>query len=212
MIIVGVDVGGTFTDLILADTGRARTVVHKVASTPDDPSRGGAPGAGRAVPEGRRRHRLGQPRAARHDRRHQCHARAQGCPHRHGDHRGLSRHPPYRPPPAPAELLDPAGDPLAGASAGQAAPPSDRARAAGAAARRGAGAAGRGRRAHRGASAARVRASRPSPSAFSSATSTPRTKNGPRRSCGRSFPARSSRPPRQWRRSSASSSASRRRP
>ena len=40
MIIVGVDVGGTFTDLILADTARASTVVHKVASTPDDPSRG----------------------------------------------------------------------------------------------------------------------------------------------------------------------------
>ena len=39
MIIVGVDVGGTFTDLVLADTAQTRTVVHKVASTPDDPSR-----------------------------------------------------------------------------------------------------------------------------------------------------------------------------
>ena len=40
MIIVGVDVGGTFTDLILADTDTAQRVVHKTASTPADPSIG----------------------------------------------------------------------------------------------------------------------------------------------------------------------------
>jgi N-methylhydantoinase A len=38
MILVGIDVGGTFTDLALYDTASDRTVVHKVPSTPSDPS------------------------------------------------------------------------------------------------------------------------------------------------------------------------------
>ena len=37
MLRVGVDTGGTFTDLVLLD--ESRLVVHKVRSTPDDPSR-----------------------------------------------------------------------------------------------------------------------------------------------------------------------------
>jgi N-methylhydantoinase A len=40
MKLVGVDVGGTFTDLVLFDTAKNATIVHKVPSTPDDPSRG----------------------------------------------------------------------------------------------------------------------------------------------------------------------------
>src|SRR5687768_16255375 len=40
MKLVGVDVGGTFTDLVLFDTAKNTTIVHKVPSTPDDPSRG----------------------------------------------------------------------------------------------------------------------------------------------------------------------------
>ena len=40
MLIAGVDVGGTFTDLVLADTDNRRTVVHKVPSTPGDPASG----------------------------------------------------------------------------------------------------------------------------------------------------------------------------
>ena len=36
---VGVDVGGTFTDLILVDEEEGRITVDKVPSTPDDPSR-----------------------------------------------------------------------------------------------------------------------------------------------------------------------------
>ena len=36
---IGVDVGGTFTDLILVDEETGRIAVDKVASTPDDPSR-----------------------------------------------------------------------------------------------------------------------------------------------------------------------------
>jgi 5-oxoprolinase (ATP-hydrolysing) len=37
---IGVDVGGTFTDLILVDEETARFTVDKVPSTPDDPARG----------------------------------------------------------------------------------------------------------------------------------------------------------------------------
>ena len=36
---IGVDVGGTFTDLILVDEEEGRITVDKVPSTPDDPSR-----------------------------------------------------------------------------------------------------------------------------------------------------------------------------
>jgi N-methylhydantoinase A len=39
MRVIGVDVGGTFTDVILLDTATDRVAIHKVASTPDDPSR-----------------------------------------------------------------------------------------------------------------------------------------------------------------------------
>ncbi|MEZ5099194.1 MAG: hydantoinase/oxoprolinase family protein [Thermoleophilia bacterium] len=39
MRVVGVDIGGTFTDLALYDTGSGATHVHKVPSTPDDPGR-----------------------------------------------------------------------------------------------------------------------------------------------------------------------------
>ena len=37
---IGVDVGGTFTDLVLVDEEAGRITVDKVPSTPDDPSRG----------------------------------------------------------------------------------------------------------------------------------------------------------------------------
>lgn len=40
MRLVGVDVGGTFTDLVFTDTESGRTVIHKTPTTPDDPSRG----------------------------------------------------------------------------------------------------------------------------------------------------------------------------
>lgn len=40
MKIIGVDVGGTFTDLILADMTDGTQIIHKVPTTPDDPSRG----------------------------------------------------------------------------------------------------------------------------------------------------------------------------
>ena len=40
MKLIGVDVGGTFTDLVLAETDTAQVVVLKVPTTPEDPSIG----------------------------------------------------------------------------------------------------------------------------------------------------------------------------
>lgn len=40
MILVGVDVGGTFTDLVLAEPDGTRLAIHKVSTTPEDPSDG----------------------------------------------------------------------------------------------------------------------------------------------------------------------------
>ena len=37
---LGVDIGGTFTDLVLADPASGRTTIGKVLTTPDDPARG----------------------------------------------------------------------------------------------------------------------------------------------------------------------------
>src|SRR5258708_36559621 len=46
---VGVDSGGTFTDLCLFDDATGRVEVWKVNSTPDDPSRGIATGLSEAI-------------------------------------------------------------------------------------------------------------------------------------------------------------------
>ncbi|MEM6717364.1 MAG: hydantoinase/oxoprolinase N-terminal domain-containing protein, partial [Cyanobacteria bacterium P01_C01_bin.147] len=40
MKLIGVDIGGTFTDLILADVAQQKTWIHKVPTTVDDPSIG----------------------------------------------------------------------------------------------------------------------------------------------------------------------------
>ena len=40
MKLIGVDVGGTFTDLVFADTDSKETAIRKVATTPHDPSEG----------------------------------------------------------------------------------------------------------------------------------------------------------------------------
>ena len=52
---LGVDVGGTFTDLIYVDDESGRIEIHKLPTTPDDPSRGTVDGIARAD-RGRRRH------------------------------------------------------------------------------------------------------------------------------------------------------------
>ena len=38
--IIGIDIGGTFTDLILVDPLEGTLVTHKVSTTPDDPTDG----------------------------------------------------------------------------------------------------------------------------------------------------------------------------
>ena len=88
---IGIDIGGTFTDIVIArDDGLIET--RKVPSTPDDYSRGIAEAlAARLVAEYRddagphHRHR------PRHDRRDQRHPGIQGRAHRPSDDRGLSR-------------------------------------------------------------------------------------------------------------------------
>src|SRR5215475_7048409 len=50
--ILGVDVGGTFTDFFLRDFLTGQTRSHKIASTPDDPSRAILEGLGALVPSG----------------------------------------------------------------------------------------------------------------------------------------------------------------
>ena len=40
MKLIGVDVGGTFTDIVCTDTETRHTIIHKSPTTPDDPSHG----------------------------------------------------------------------------------------------------------------------------------------------------------------------------
>ncbi len=40
MRLIGVDVGGTFTDIVFADTDSGQSLIHKVPTTPDDPASG----------------------------------------------------------------------------------------------------------------------------------------------------------------------------
>ena len=37
---IGVDVGGTFTDIVYCDLDSGQVAIHKVSTTPDDPARG----------------------------------------------------------------------------------------------------------------------------------------------------------------------------
>ena len=46
MKLIGIDVGGTFTDIVFTDTASGRTVIHKAPTTPDDPARGVITGVG----------------------------------------------------------------------------------------------------------------------------------------------------------------------
>jgi N-methylhydantoinase A len=46
MYLIGVDVGGTFTDIVFSDTTTGRTLIHKTPTTKDHPSRGVVTGIG----------------------------------------------------------------------------------------------------------------------------------------------------------------------
>jgi hypothetical protein len=121
--LIGVDVGGTFTDLVYADTEAGRTAVHKISTTPDDPSRGVVQGLTALCDK------YSIPRETIDTVFHGTTIATNAIlehSHRHDHHRRLSRHPAHRPPPAAAALLDHAGHSLAGPAARKAAAPQDR--------------------------------------------------------------------------------------
>ena len=97
---LGVDVGGTFTDLFLVDDEDHRQWRVKTPSTPTDPSEGVL--GRRAAHLRRGRHRAGRAaqRRPRHDGGHQRGAGVQGRARRARHHAGL------RPDPAPRALAD----------------------------------------------------------------------------------------------------------
>ena len=102
---LGVDVGGTFTDLFLVDDEDDRQWRVKTPSTPGDPSQGVLTGVERICEAAGIAPGRAAQRRARHDRRHQRRARVQGRPRRPDHDAGL------RPDPAPRALADagPAG-------------------------------------------------------------------------------------------------------
>ena len=97
---LGVDVGGTFTDLFLVDDGDHRQWRVKTPSTPSRPVAGRARPASPHLRGGRDRARGPRQRRPRHDRRDQRRARVQGRPRRPDHDAGL------RPDPAPRALAD----------------------------------------------------------------------------------------------------------
>ena len=157
MRVVGVDIGGTFTDLMLYDTdvGVGARPQGAVDRRPT-PERAMVGGLDELCDDGRARAVGRRPASStgRRSRRTPCSsttARVAGMI----TIARLPRHRPHRAPPAAAALLGDAGHPVAGAPV-RAAPPSQGGeRADRAADRRGARAARRGRGARRGARAAR---------------------------------------------------------
>ncbi len=94
---LGVDVGGTFTDILLIDDGSGATYRAKTAITPQDQSVGVLRGIEQALHRSRRRSRRHRRRPARHHRRDQRDPGGQGRPGRPGHHRRLPPGPADRP-------------------------------------------------------------------------------------------------------------------
>ena len=46
---LGIDIGGTFTDLVIHDPANGRAVIWKESTTPDDPARGALEGTRRVL-------------------------------------------------------------------------------------------------------------------------------------------------------------------
>ena len=114
---VGVDVGGTFTDVVLIDDAGA---IHtwKLPSTPDDFSRGVIDGVTAVLSRARRLPGRRPRRGPRQHRRHERDPRAARRADRPAHHRGLPR----RPGTAPAADAAPLRHDLAEAAAGGRAP------------------------------------------------------------------------------------------
>ena len=86
---LGVDVGGTFTDVLLVDEDSGATWRAKTASTPAGPVGRRAARHRQGLRRRRHRARRRRPGAARHHRRDQRDPRGQGRHRRPGHHQGL---------------------------------------------------------------------------------------------------------------------------
>ena len=195
---VGIDVGGTFTDLLAIDSGLGRGQARQGADhgrQPGDRLHGGAC---------RGRRRSGHPagRRARHDDHDQRAAGTQDRQGRADHHQGLPRRAGTRPPHAAAALWPARHLPAADR-------PRAAARSAGAHGRRrqGADAARRGGRGRGRAGSCWRWAARPSSSISCTATSIRRTSAAPPRSCAACGPTPTSRRAMPSCRSIASTSA-----
>ena len=191
MRVVGVDIGGTFTDFMLYDTESGGVHVHKVPSTPGGAGAGDGQRPRRALRRRRPRDRGRDRRLPRHDRGDERGAPAPGRGRRDDHDPRLPGHRPHRPAPAAAPLLGDAGHPVAGAAVRPAPPPQGRHRADRAADGRGARRRSTRTRCARRRGSCATRASRRSPSASSSRTSTRSTSGARRRSCARRCRTRS---------------------
>ena len=85
-IVAGIDVGGTFTDLVLFDPAAGTVRLAKTPTTPENQ----AIGVLAALDAGRRRPRRRRPRRPRHHHHHQRRPRAPPRPHRPDHHRRAS--------------------------------------------------------------------------------------------------------------------------
>ena len=110
---VGVDVGGTFTDLIYVDDEAGVIRVHKLATTPEDPSLGTIQGVREIGGRGRRRPVGARSGVPRDDDRDEHRDRAQRCDGGDDHDGGLPGHPPHRETQEATQLLQLPGSPLA---------------------------------------------------------------------------------------------------